>query len=135
LLVIDTGGWYKLCCPSSQLQQPEVLGGIYRISKNRGWPIKDPRGLKLAWDKMTPKELAALLGDTRPAVRSRAQQALAKKGADAVPALKETIRDDNPQTRLSAVWTATRIDGADARALVRAALTDSDETVRQAAIH
>ena len=27
LVVVDTGGWYKLCCPSSQLQKPDVLGG------------------------------------------------------------------------------------------------------------
>ncbi len=34
LLVVDTGGWYKLCCPSSQLVKPDVLGGIYRIRKS-----------------------------------------------------------------------------------------------------
>ncbi len=28
LLVVDTGGWYKLCCPSSQLHKPDVLGAI-----------------------------------------------------------------------------------------------------------
>lgn len=33
LLVIDTGGWYKLCCPTSQLAKPDVLGAIYRIRK------------------------------------------------------------------------------------------------------
>ena len=27
LLVVDTGGWYKLCCPTSQLVKPDVLGG------------------------------------------------------------------------------------------------------------
>ena len=27
LLVVDTGGWYKLCCPTSQLLKPDVLGG------------------------------------------------------------------------------------------------------------
>ena len=31
LIVVDTGGWYKLCCPSSQLTKPDVLGGIYRL--------------------------------------------------------------------------------------------------------
>src|SRR6266516_2626652 len=31
LLVIDTGGWYKLCCPTSQLYKPDLLGGIYRV--------------------------------------------------------------------------------------------------------
>jgi len=33
LLVLDTGGWYKLCCPSSQLAKPDVLGAIYRVKK------------------------------------------------------------------------------------------------------
>jgi putative membrane-bound dehydrogenase-like protein len=33
LLVVDTGGWYKLCCPSSQLAKPDVLGAIYRVHK------------------------------------------------------------------------------------------------------
>ena len=27
LVVVDTGGWYKLCCPTSQLHKPDVLGG------------------------------------------------------------------------------------------------------------
>ncbi|PYJ98650.1 MAG: dehydrogenase [Verrucomicrobia bacterium] len=34
LLVVDTGGWYKLCCPSSQLAKPDVLGAIYRVRKH-----------------------------------------------------------------------------------------------------
>ena len=34
LLVVDTGGWYKLCCPSSQLAKPDVLGAIYRIRRH-----------------------------------------------------------------------------------------------------
>ena len=38
LLVVDTGGWYKLCCPSSQLAKPDVLGAIYRITKD-GMPV------------------------------------------------------------------------------------------------
>ena len=33
LLIVDTGGWYKLCCPSSQLVKKEALGAIYRVSK------------------------------------------------------------------------------------------------------
>ena len=34
LLVVDTGGWYRLCCPSSQLAKPDVLGGIYRVRRD-----------------------------------------------------------------------------------------------------
>ena len=33
LLVIDTGGWYKLCCPTSQLHKPDILGAVYRIRR------------------------------------------------------------------------------------------------------
>src|SRR5205814_1446992 len=49
LLVIDTGGWYKLCCPSSQLHKPDILGGIYRVRRKGAPRVADPRGLKLAW--------------------------------------------------------------------------------------
>ena len=33
LLVVDTGGWYKLCCPTSQLWKPDVLGSLYRVRR------------------------------------------------------------------------------------------------------
>jgi putative membrane-bound dehydrogenase-like protein len=33
LLIVDTGGWYKLCCPTAQLAKPDVLGGLYRVRK------------------------------------------------------------------------------------------------------
>src|SRR5256886_15981400 len=72
LLVIDTGGWYKICCPTSQLAKPDVLGAIYRIRKRGAPRIEDPRGLKLAWQKFSPAELAKLLDDDRPAVFKRA---------------------------------------------------------------
>ncbi len=31
LLVLDTGGWYDLCCPSSGTEQAVARGGIYRL--------------------------------------------------------------------------------------------------------
>ncbi len=36
VMVVDTGGWYKLCCPTSQIARPEVPGGIYRLRKTGG---------------------------------------------------------------------------------------------------
>jgi putative membrane-bound dehydrogenase-like protein len=134
LLVIDTGGWYKLCCPTSQLHKPDVLGGIYRIRRKDAPRIEDPRGLRLDWAKMSAGELAKLLDDARPMVRRRAVQALAEKGAGAIEAFAE-VRQRSPEARRNAIWAATRIDDAAARALVREALHDPDEIVRQAAIH
>lgn len=36
VLVVDTGGWYKLCCPTSQVAKPQVTGAIYRLRKTGG---------------------------------------------------------------------------------------------------
>src|SRR5205807_7358603 len=85
LLVIDTGGWYKLCCPTSQLHKPDVLGAIYRVRRKDTPRIDDPRGRKLPWAKLKADDLAKLLEDQRPAVRRRAIEALAATGPSAVP--------------------------------------------------
>src|SRR5437773_4078834 len=74
LLVIDTGGWYKLCCPTSQLHKPDVLGGIYRIRRQGAPRFYDPRGSKLDWGRMAARDLTNLLSDPRPVVRRRAIQ-------------------------------------------------------------
>lgn len=136
LLVIDTGGWYKLCCPSSQLHKPDILGAIYRIRKTGAPKIEDPRGNQIAWATATPAELARLLGDARHVVRKRAIAALASRGAAAIPALQEALKAaPSAEAQRNALWCACRIDGPEARALVREALADSDETVRQVALH
>lgn len=31
MILVDTGGWFRNGCPTSQISKPEVLGGIYRI--------------------------------------------------------------------------------------------------------
>jgi putative membrane-bound dehydrogenase-like protein len=136
LLVVDTGGWYKLCCPTSQLVKPDVLGAIYRVRRTGAPRLDDPRGLKMAWAKLSAEELAHLLGDARPAVRRRAVQVLAAHGAEVIPALQKVMSDERQQeARCNALWAMTRIDHADARAAVRRALADHDETVRQVALH
>ncbi|MBL8891481.1 MAG: HEAT repeat domain-containing protein [Planctomycetaceae bacterium] len=33
LLIVDTGGWYDLCCPTSRVDQKAANGGIYRLSR------------------------------------------------------------------------------------------------------
>jgi putative membrane-bound dehydrogenase-like protein len=136
LLVIDTGGWYKLCCPTSQLGKPDVTGAIYRIRKTGAAKVQDPRGLKLPWPQMKPDDLASLLADPRPAMQKRAIQAIAKLGVPALPALKNILTaSGSSNARLNAVWSATQITDAQAREVTRLALADRNQTVRQAAIH
>jgi putative membrane-bound dehydrogenase-like protein len=135
LLVIDTGGWYKLCCPTSQLPKPDVLGAVYRIRRQGAPKVKDPRGLTLAW-KVKPEELARRLGDERPAIRQRALLELSKLGKSSVAPIAAVLQaSDSAETRRWAVWALTRVDAPEARAAVRLALQDTDENVRQVAMH
>jgi putative membrane-bound dehydrogenase-like protein len=149
LLIVNTGGWYKLCCPTSQLYKPDVLGAIYRIRRKGAPRVEDPRGLKLKWSEVSPGDLARRLGDNRPAVRKQAMHALAKLGDQAVPVLQRmtatTTSTDDPRVRAvhalfaeqtqNAVWTLTRIPGEKARAAVRTALKYRDSSVRHSALH
>lgn len=136
LLVIDTGGWYKLCCPTSQLWKPDVLGAIYRVRRAGGHQVADPVGREVDCAGMPSHEVAKLLGDGRPFVRRRAQRTLADRGRDALPSVRDVLTtSSDPRVRVRAVWTLTRIADAAARRAVRAALRDSHAQVRQAAVH
>jgi putative membrane-bound dehydrogenase-like protein len=135
LLVVDTGGWYKICCPTSQLAKPDVLGGIYRIRKTGAPKVADPRGLNLPWATLQGAGLTALLADPRPDVRERAMQRLGQTGAAAVPALAEAVaKSPSVATRRNAVWTLARIEGPVARSAVRPALADADASVVHSAL-
>lgn len=129
LLVIDTGGWYKLCCPTSQLDKPDILGGIYRVRKKDAPKIDDPRGLNLDWTAP-----AKYLDDPRPAVRRRALVALRKQDEAALPALRKALLGNEEQRR-NALWALHGIQDRGARKLVREALKDTDPGVRQVALH
>jgi len=135
LIVVNTGGWYKLCCPTSQLWKPDILGAVYRVRRTGAPKVDDPRGLKIAWRDASPESLTGLLDDPRPAVRNRAIQELAKRGSGTIAALEQSLKSPSAAARRNAVWTLTRIDNARARSAVRSALSDSDETVRQSALH
>lgn len=67
LLVLNTGGWFRIGCPSSIAEKPDFRGAIYRVRpKNR--PAADAR--------LASPPTAAAEGDT-PFARLRALEALA----------------------------------------------------------
>lgn len=130
VLIADTGGWYKLCCPTSTLAKPDVLGAIYRVRRADAKRVDDPWGLKVDWARPG----VALLADPRPKVVERAQAILASQGATA-PLLEVLRSGTEARVRAHAVCALSRIATAEARAATRVALADSDHTVRSAAIH
>ncbi len=136
LLVVNTGGWYMVCCPTSQTAKPHILGGIYRVRKKGAPRPDDPRGLALKWDRMKPADLTALLDDPRFAVRNRAVDRLGKQGQAAVTDLERVLAEGRTtMARRNAVWALTRIETDAARATVRRALADRDDSVRQTAVY
>jgi putative membrane-bound dehydrogenase-like protein len=163
LLILNTGGWYKICCPTSQLSKPDVLGAIYRVRRVGAQKIEDPRGLKIAWKKLNPSQVAGLLGDERVFVQRRAMHELSKRKDAAIPPLREIVNAgpkwvdlrnkkkwiteherieaaraaDWPKgstMRQKALWTLTRIDSESAREVVRLGLKDADTAVRCVAL-
>lgn len=157
LLICDTGGWYKLCCPTSQLAKPDVIGAVYRVRRTGSPAVDDPRGTKLRWSDMSAIELSRLLDDSRPAVRRRAIHLLGRQGPKAIVALTPLLnvledgttlteqeladstlsmrrRRASDVARLNAVWALTRIDLPEARASVRQTLFGPSLIVRQAAL-
>ncbi len=141
LLVVDTGGWYKICCPTSQLEKAAALGGIYRVRKTGAQILKDPRGKRIFWDNAEPEQLWQLLADKRPLVRERAKRAFAARQTSSAmgPFLErlEKERDtglgEDPPGAVVRVWALGQVGDAKARALIRGLLRHSDEQVRKTA--
>jgi putative membrane-bound dehydrogenase-like protein len=111
LIVVDTGGWYKLCCPTSQLHKPDVLGGIYRVSRKSATKINDPRGGEIKWSALNLSEQMALLSDSRPSVAAKAVALLAKQGNAAAQAIG-TNRFPSKTGAQNALWALARNDSA-----------------------
>jgi putative membrane-bound dehydrogenase-like protein len=159
LLVIDTGGWFRIGCPTSQIAKPDVKGGIYRVRRQhdqkedrstgekretarRPEALKaalrsriDPWGLAAFDNNPTPASLVKLLDDPRWPVRDRAVDHVARAPA-AVPELRKVLRDSPPvRARRNAVWAATRMGTPAALTVIRSGLLDKDAGVRIAAAH
>ena len=122
LLVADTGSWYKICCPTSKIAKPDILGAIYRLKKKDVAQVDDPRGLALDWKNPQVEWLS----DERPAVVRRAIECLAAE---------ENIKSlCLSPARVSAIWTLHRLSGRSARDAIRQCVKSSDPEVQVAAI-
>jgi len=148
LIVVDTGGWYKLCCPTSQIGKPDVLGAIYRVRRVDGAKVEDGRGLKMDWDRLEISQIGSRLADPRPAVQKRAMEVLVRsalpeskeapgsgRAVEVMRALGAVAGEPDERGRVNAIWTLCRIDSPEARAMVRGKVFDNSADVRHAAIH
>lgn len=142
LLIVDTGGWYKLCCPTSQLVKPDVTGAIYRVKKVGAHNVKDPHGLN---ENLNTNQvgLTRRFNDPRPAVRQQVADILRARGGTAVATPQAFLTKGlggktgmpNEHGRLAAMWMLAGNDSPEARKATRAFLTDANTEVRHIAIY
>src|SRR5262249_40445308 len=119
LLIIDTGGWFRIGCPTSQVARPEIKGGIYRVRRKDAPKIEDPWGLKINYRTASLDDLVRLLDDPRWAVRDRAVEEFLQRESEAYGPLGEVLSHGSPRARIAAVWILSRLGTKRAQALVR----------------
>jgi putative membrane-bound dehydrogenase-like protein len=143
LLIVDTGGWYDLCCPSSRVDQQAASGGIYRLSRadsaeNSSPP--PPRNID-TYQEPSIEQLVESLADPRRWIARQAQHALRTLPDDASTRMVLDLdeRVNNSQLpldeRLDYLWGLAMIATDDALMRVTALLSDDDNQLAQAACH
>lgn len=135
LLLIDTGGWYDLCCPTSRINQKTASGGIYRVFNEATLASrKEPFAHQ---NRRSLEEVIPLLFDKRPWVRRRATSLVQQFGSDAVTRLEAILSDGNRSVddRLTALWTLCGIGTGKALQAITSQLRSTEVSLIHAACH
>lgn len=108
LLVLNTGGWFRIGCPSSLMAKPDIAGAVYRIRKTGAAEKVEPWGTSAAavWQMLARQDTAGLiaaLSSPDASVAHAAGNALAQlPTADAVHALIAAWQRPEPGVQLAA---------------------------------
>ncbi|HQR05443.1 MAG TPA: HEAT repeat domain-containing protein [Gemmatales bacterium] len=159
MILVDTGGWFRNGCPTSQISKPNVEGGIYRIKRKRepqsGNPVqidtittihKPEEQLSNFWadarslsEKVDPKKMA----DFRRYLNHRLDIQLTAlrfigqyRDTEAAEAVIKLLEHEHPAIRREAAQTLGRLKSADAVVpLVKALETADDPFLEHALIY
>ena len=136
LLVLDTGGWFRIGCPTSQVAKPDIAGAIYRIRRPGARDrTTDFYGTRINWETAPDEQLVSLLDHPLANIREKAMAEMAIRGEPSLPAIEEAVVDSGatPTVRRNAVWTLARMQFSEASDALLGALSDPDADVRQSA--
>ena len=134
LLVVETGGWFILGCPLSQVSKPQLKGAIYRITKQGMPDIEDPYGNEINWTSLSEAELAAFLEDNRPFVADRAQKEIINRGNAALGVFTSTLKQSQSMSaRIKSVYGCYQINTDQAMGVLMRGFNDPSTEVRVAA--
>ncbi|WP_236622390.1 DUF7133 domain-containing protein [Novipirellula maiorica] len=137
LLVVDTGGWYDLCCPTSRIDQTTAAGGVYRISKVTSESAEAIAASAQSPGAKTDDPRVEGLFDARPWVRRHAALQIAVLGNAVIPTLQSILNDSHRvlEDRIAALWAISHIDTAESKTLIRKQLGHSHPSILRAAAH
>ncbi len=113
LLLIDTGGWFRIGCPSSLMAKSDLLGAVYRIKSTK--PNAAPLASKGAAATQSAGDLQSAISDLKssdPHVRLHALAIVAKASPgknDVVDALRQMMGDKlDPSLEHGLIYAAKR---------------------------
>lgn len=128
LLIVDTGGWYDLCCPTSLGDQKVARGGIYRLRRSGNEKTKLPKPATIDWKEVSPRLCVELLNDTRPWIRTRAALRISELGDQALPEIEVALSENQDlPSSMDLIWALSYV-GSDAALTVvhECVLTDQN---------
>jgi len=138
LLVIDTGGWFRIGCPQSQVAKSHIPGAIYRVRRTSSLSVEDPRGRQIDHAKLSSEDFVRYLEDPRPAVVDAAMSALAarfaaERAATVEQELGNQYDKQSVAVRRRLLQAARRAESPRAGDWLLRGLRDADDSVRQTA--
>lgn len=137
LLVVDTGGWFRIGCPASLTEKPDLRGAIYRLRKQGQPPVVDAYGQKIDWKNLSSGALAQLSTDKRWKVRERAAALRRVQQPVVGPTAAVLLDAANPPAQLracEAIARSKQIEPAQRRALLQLLGTPLDPALEHAAM-
>lgn len=137
LLVIDTGGWYDLCCPTSRIDQATAAGGIYRISKLNAESDQGQCTSQTRESQTGNTHGVESLYDRRSWIRRQASLQLAHADDSIIPSLESVLNSSHRslEDRIAALWAISRLETPESMAVIRKQLSQPDASILKAACH
>lgn len=135
LLLVDTGGWFRIACPSSRYARPELLGAIYRIRPSGA--VRSRADFTVEGNRDTKVTQAIeRLRSSDPVVRRASVDPLGRAGDVALPKLRAVWPKLGKAARIQAVWAICRVGSPNAMEQLISVAGDSAEPakVRTAAL-
>jgi putative heme-binding domain-containing protein len=126
LLVVDTGGWFRIGCPASVMAKPDIAGAIYRIRKSSAPARVEPWGRDVAkvWelarkaDAASVRELTSLLADKDVSIARAAGNALASLAkSETEPNLVKALTHANSGVQLAAAHALGEMSSLDEKTI------------------